>query len=341
MVITPTMAIGGAAALGLGAYAISKISSNKAKGVSSALADSGKTITGMSADSVSNVVMDGATEEYNMARERYRMVAGAYPPRSWTIEMINMWIEEQSKKEDLIKQYVALVSANSSYVQRENTAELTYQQIQALIDSANETISAGKSRDAKIKEYDNLVAANSKYVTRESTSGLNAAQVQALIEKANAQIASKKKVEAEHRNHLSQLCDKFIHNATVYPGIGAATLSKYHWDEAMLMEIKALPAADKKTMNELLLEKTNGQGIKCCSYQAEAKSLWKFHKTIPEICALTINSGKTAASRNGAWACREVVEAYKADKVGADGSMVSASRPASTNPIIAFHLSQL
>lgn len=343
MVVSTPMLIGGAAVLAGGAYILSKQSNNTPE---AAAAKNAKNVASSAAETVGSVVMSGVDEGYNMARERYRMVAGAYPPRSWTLEMINMWIEEQSKKEDLLKQYVTLVSDNSAYVKKENTADLTYQQIQGLIDSANASISAGKARDAKVKEYETLCASNSKYVTKENTDGKNAAQIQTLIDKANATIASKKRAEEEHLAHLSQLCDKFITNATVYPGIGAATLSKYNWDTGMLQEIKKLSREDKSTMNKLLLQKTNNQGIKCCSYQAEAKSLWKYHKTIPEICGLTINSGRTACSRNGAWACREVVDAYKTDAVGADGSVVHRSEPeqcgtSCIDPLIAFHLSEL
>lgn len=299
MVVSTPMILGGAAVLAGGAYLLSKKSSGNVTPMTteqlaaSVAANNAKVVTGASEDAAENVVMDAATEEYNMARERYRMVAGSYPPRSWSVQMIDAWIEEQSKKEELLKEYVVLVSTNSSYVERENTDELTYQQLQALIDKTNSTINAKKSDEAK------------------------------------------------RRKALEDKCDKFITNATAYPGIGAATLSKYKWDTALLEDIAALPASDKRLLNEIFLEKTGGQGIKCCSYQAEAKSLWKYHKTIPEICGLTINSGKTAASRNGAWACRKVVEAYTADKVGADGSRVSvkaAKRRAVNQSVIAFHL---
>lgn len=299
MVVSTPMILGGAAVLAGGAYLLSKKSSGEATPMTteqlaaSVAANNAKAVTGASEDAAKNVVMDAATEEYNMARERYRMVAGSYPPRSWSVQMIDAWIEEQSKKEELLKEYVVLVSTNSSYVERENTDELTYQQLQALIDKTNSTINAKKAEEAK------------------------------------------------RRKALEDKCDKFIANATAYPGIGAATLSKYKWDTALLEDIAALPASDKRLLNEIFLEKTGGQGIKCCSYQAEAKSLWKYHKTIPEICGLTINSGKTAASRNGAWACRKVVEAYTADKVGADGSRVSvkaAKRRAVNQSVIAFHL---
>lgn len=341
--ISTPMLLGGAAVLAGGYYLLSKKDSNNPQAVA---AQNAKVTASAATEVVSEVVMDGATEEYNMARERYRMVAGSYPPRSWTIDMINSWIEEQSKKETILKQYVALVSANSTYVQRQDTSEMTYTQLQGLIDSANATIAAGKARDAKLKEYNNYVTANSKYVSRENTDGKNADQIQALLERAQAEVNRKKQAEQTRRNQLSQLCDKFIANATAYPGAGATTLSKYNWDTAMLMDIKALPAAEKRIMNELLLEKTGGKGILCCSYQAEAKSLWKYHKTIPEICALTVNSGKTACSRNGAWACREVVEAFNADKVGADGSVIFFDQlrrdpMPNVNPLIAFHLRDL
>ena len=275
-VISTPVILGGVAAVAGGAYLLSKKSSRadapmtNEQVAASVAANNAKVVTGASEDAAQNVVMDAATEEYNMARERYRMVAGSYPPRSWSVQMIDAWIEEQSKKEELLKEYVVLVSANSSYVERENTDELTYQQLQALINKTNSTIDA------------------------------------------------KKKEEAKHRKALEDKCDKFIANATAYPGIGAATLSKYNWDTALL----------------------------CCSYQAEAKSLWKYHKTIPEICGLKINSGTTAASRNGAWACRKVVEAYTADKVGADGSVErhsqsSQCKSSCIDPLITFHLNEL
>lgn len=296
MVISTPMIIGGAAVLAGGVYVVSKRSGTTKQAANqtleqvqaSVLAGNTKSVATSAGETSQNVVMDAATEEYNMARERYRMITGSYPPRSWTLEMVNAWIEEQSRKEELLKQYVSLVSANATYVTRENTDELTYQQIQSLITKTQNTIDAAKAAERK------------------------------------------------HKAGLEELCDRFIACATAYPGIGAATLSKYKWDESMLMEIKALSPDDKKMLNTILLEKTDGMGIYCCSYQAEAKSKWKYHKSIPEICGLTINSGRTAASRNGAWACREVVESYKGIASGADGSL--SSRGKSVNPVIAFHL---
>lgn len=342
MVITPTMAIGGAAALGVGAYAISKISANKAKGVNSALADSGKTVTSMSADAVSNVVMDGVTEEYNMARERYRMVAGDYPPRSWTIEMINMWIEEQAKKEDLIKQYVALVSANTTYVQRENTAELTYQQIQALIDSANETISAGKAKDAQVKIYENLVAGNAQYTTKVSTANMNAAQVASLIEKTKTEIAANK--EKERVRTLAakaQALAKAFRATLLAPNYFNLTLTNQNaWDTATLQAMINL-SKEGKEYCEYYFEQ--GGSVKLPGYFNQVKSSWKSYVTIPS-CIINSN---TNTGRTGASLAKSLKSAFSgiaavAPKIGADGSVITGkNRPASIDPIIAFHLSQL
>lgn len=340
MVITPTMAIGGAAALGLGAFAISKISSNKAKGVDSALADSGKTITGMSADSVSNVVMDGATEEYNMARERYRMVAGAYPPRSWTIEMINMWIEEQSKKEDLIKQYVALVSANSAYVQRENTAELTYQQIDALIAKTQNAITSGKQKEAKVKEYKSLVSANSKYTTEVSTASMSAEQVDTLIVKTKNEIAANKEKE-----RVRILADRALALAKAFratlqaPNYYNLTLRNQNaWDVATLRAMIELPK-EAKEYCEYYFEQDGP--IKLPGYFNQAGGAWKEYITIPS-CIINSNTNSARNWHEVAVEMKESFNGISAVKpiVGADGS-VAKKRPASINPIIVFHLSQL
>ena len=106
------------------------------------------------------------------------------------------------------------------------------------------------------------------------------ASITALINEVKARKQKEAAAAAEHRSYLERLADNFIKNATAYPGLGAATLSKYNWDTGMLMEIKALSAADKKELNKIFLEKTDGKGILCCSYQAEAKSLWKYQKSM-------------------------------------------------------------
>ena len=340
MTITPIMAIGGAAALGVGAYAISKVSADKAKGVDCALADSGKTITGMSADSVSNVVMDGATEEYNMARERYRMVAGAYPPRSWTIEMINMWIEEQSKKEDLIKQYVALVSENSAYVQRENTAELTYQQIDALIAKTQNAITSGKQKEAKVKEYKSLVSANSKYTTEVSTASMSAEQVDALIIKTKNEIAANKEKE-----RVKILADRALALAKAFratlqaPNYYNGTLKNQNaWDTATLNAMINL-SKEGKEYCEYYCEQAGP--IKLPGYFNQTGSAWKSYVTISS-CIINSNTNTWRKGASTATALKSAFNGISAVKpiVGADGSLVM-KRPASTNPIIAFHLSQL
>ncbi len=153
MVVSTPVLLGGAAVLAGGAYLLSKKSSGESKPMTTeevaatVAANNAKVVTGASEEAAQNVTMDASTEEYNVARERYRMVAGAYPPRSWSLEMINSWIEEQSKKEELLKHYVSLVAANSSYTTRENTDELTYQQLQALIDKTNNEIASNKEKE--------------------------------------------------------------------------------------------------------------------------------------------------------------------------------------------------
>ena len=150
--ISTPMLIGGAAVLAGGAYLLSKKSDTPTEQTPEQLAQSvvagnAAAVSSAAAATVQNVQMDGVTAEYNMAREKYRMIAGAYPPQSWTVEMINSWIDEQSRKEELLKQYVSLVSANSDYVTRENTDNLTYQQIQALISKTENQVSSGKEKE--------------------------------------------------------------------------------------------------------------------------------------------------------------------------------------------------
>jgi len=150
--LSTPMIVGGAAALLGGAYLLSK--KDDASGsqtldqkINSVISGNASSSASSAGNAVQNVVMDGASAEYNMARERYRMVAGSYPPQSWTIEMINVWIEEQSRKEELLKQYISFVAANSDYVQQENTSNMTYQQIQALITKAQNEVKKNKEAE--------------------------------------------------------------------------------------------------------------------------------------------------------------------------------------------------
>lgn len=154
--ISTPMLIGGAAVLAGGYYLLSKNSDNTPTKqtpeqlAQSVVAGNASSAASSAGAAVQSVTMDGVTAEYNMARERYRMIAGSYPPQSWTIEMINSWIEEQSRKEELLKQYISIVSSNSEYVTRENTDNLTYQQIQSLISKAESDVKAGKEK-ARVK----------------------------------------------------------------------------------------------------------------------------------------------------------------------------------------------
>lgn len=149
---TPVL-LGSAAVLVGGAYLLTRksddtpVEQTKDQLAQSAIGGNATYSASSAGDSVQNVVMDGASSEYNMARERYRMVAGSYPPQSWTIEMINSWIKEQTRKEELLQQYVNIVYENPQYVTRENTDNLTYQQIQALINKTNREVASGKERE--------------------------------------------------------------------------------------------------------------------------------------------------------------------------------------------------
>lgn len=193
---TPVL-IGGAAVLAGGAYLLSKKSDTPSVQTPEQLAQSvvagnSAAVSSAAAAAVQNVQMDGVTAEYNMAREKYRMIAGSYPPQSWTIEMINSWIEEQSRKEEALKQYVAIVSANSEYVTLKNTDNLTYQQIQSLISQTNNEVSAGKEK-ARVKELAGtakqlaaafratLLAPNYFNLTLEGQNAWDTATLQAMI----------------------------------------------------------------------------------------------------------------------------------------------------------------
>lgn len=147
------IAAGGAALIGAGYLAYKGKKAPEVAALSqeqqqaAVLADSHKAVTSAQADVVSSTQLDAVTEEYNMAREKYRMIAGEYPPRSWSLDMINAWIEEQSRKDELLKQYVSLVADNSSYVSKQDTSSLTYKQIESLVDSTKAEIASLKEME--------------------------------------------------------------------------------------------------------------------------------------------------------------------------------------------------
>lgn len=104
----------------------------------SAIAASGNSVTTRQREAISNVTMTQEDEEYNRAREEYRQAAGKYPPSSWTIEMINDWIEEQKQKNDAIKQYIGLISEMDG-AEKQDTADMTLSQIETLIEETTKT----------------------------------------------------------------------------------------------------------------------------------------------------------------------------------------------------------
>lgn len=113
-----------------------------------AVSRSARSVANAAVEAVSATEMSEDDAAYNQARERYRQVAGKYPPSSWTKEMINSWITEQEKKNDALKKYVALTEG-SAYAKNELSAsgDETLAQIEALIEKANNQIAAGKKQE--------------------------------------------------------------------------------------------------------------------------------------------------------------------------------------------------
>ena len=125
----------------------------------SAIAASGKSVTAQQQEAISNVAMSGVDEEYNQAREEYRQAAGKYPPASWTIGMINDWIDEQKQKNNAIKQYIGLISEMDG-AEKQDTADMTLSQIEALIDETTKTKQkqeAAKKKAEQTAKVTNLV----------------------------------------------------------------------------------------------------------------------------------------------------------------------------------------
>ena len=153
---------GGAAALIGGAYIL--LRGNKQdvpvtpetldQTIDKAQKSSGAVIGAAQQDAAQSVQMTVEDEEYNMARENYRMIAGTYPPSSWSLTMIQSWIAEQKKKNEAIKQYLELVSSNADYTQKQDTSEMTYSEIMALISSTQNEVSSNKEA-ARLKEVKN------------------------------------------------------------------------------------------------------------------------------------------------------------------------------------------
>lgn len=113
-----------------------------------AVSRSARNAANAAVEAISGTQMSEEDAAYNQAREKYRQVAGKYPPASWTKEMIESWIAEQEKKNDAIKRYVALTEG-SSYAKNElsGSGDETLAQIEALITKANNQIAAGKKQE--------------------------------------------------------------------------------------------------------------------------------------------------------------------------------------------------
>lgn len=111
-----------------------------------AVSRSARNAANAAVEAISGTQMSEEDAAYNQAREKYRQVAGKYPPASWTKEMIDSWIAEQEKKNDAIKRYVALTEG-SSYAKNELAGDETLAQIEALINKANNQIAAGKKQE--------------------------------------------------------------------------------------------------------------------------------------------------------------------------------------------------
>ena len=143
------IAAGGAAAIGAG-YLLYKNNKKTAgtveEAVEAAKLSSGAAVAAKQSEAVSVVQMDGETEEYNLAREKYRMLTGELPPRSWTLDMINSWIEEQQKKSAILAEYIELVSANSDYTKQADTAEMTYNDLVQLIAATKNEVANNKEK---------------------------------------------------------------------------------------------------------------------------------------------------------------------------------------------------
>ncbi len=125
----------------------------------SAIAASGRFVANQQQEAISNVAMSGVDEEYNQAREEYRQVAGKYPPASWTKSMIDDWIVEQENKNKAIKQYISLISQMDG-AEKQDTADMTLSQIEALIDETTKTKQkqeAAKKKAEQTAKVTNLV----------------------------------------------------------------------------------------------------------------------------------------------------------------------------------------
>lgn len=152
---------GGAAALIGGAYLllrgdkqqVSATPETLDQAIGKAQKSSGAVVGAAQQEAAQAKQMTAEDEEYNMARENYRMIAGTYPPASWTIAMIQSWIAEQKKKNEAIKSYLELVSSNADYTTKQDTSEMTYSEIMALISATQNEVDSNKesARLQKVK----------------------------------------------------------------------------------------------------------------------------------------------------------------------------------------------
>lgn len=61
--------------------------------------------------SIQEDLMSDADKKYNEAREKYRTIAGDYPPASWSLNQINIWIDEWSDMNKYLSDYASLMAA--------------------------------------------------------------------------------------------------------------------------------------------------------------------------------------------------------------------------------------
>lgn len=149
---------GGAAALIGGAYLLLRGDKQEVSAtpetldqtINKAQKSSGAAVGAAQQEAAQAKQMTAEDEEYNIARENYRMIAGTYPPASWTLSMIQSWIAEQKKKNEAIKNYLELVSSNADYTTKQDTSEMTYSEIVALISSTQNEVAANKE-SARLK----------------------------------------------------------------------------------------------------------------------------------------------------------------------------------------------
>lgn len=96
--------------LGIFIFLYNKNSSIKEKVDNTLNKDNEKDATKAQA-SIQEDLMSDADKKYNEAREKYRTIAGDYPPASWSLNQINIWIDEWSDMNKYLSDYASLMAA--------------------------------------------------------------------------------------------------------------------------------------------------------------------------------------------------------------------------------------